>query len=1422
MKRGSWKKYIWIILAGILLLGGPGFLPVKADGSIPTDYTQILYDQNDGLGSSEVNCVFQSNSGYIWVGTDGGLYRYNGSEFRIFNLWDTESADVYYINALYQDSAGRLWVATANYGLFYIQGSVVTHMTDEYYSGLKCVYDVCESEGGEIYFATAYGVYTFNEEYGSMERLEELARYNVRGLATANGEVWGIFDGNTIFRINKEGRIMVREASLYTSEELSAIACGPDGTVYIGTISSEVVAMKDFGRAEKLRSGQNGINYIFPYGQRIYVCTDAGVGYFDENRDFHAIRDLEMDSYISSMIVDYEGNYWFSSERSGLLFLGRSKFMDYSTRYGIPSSAVNCMVRIGENVYIGTDDGLVIQGPDHAPIQNALTEYVAGTSIRDILQDASGNIWVSTYRKYGVLKCTPAGEITAYGRNRNLITNLVNCTTLLSDGTIAVGTEEGISFISPDGNVSRNILAEDGLENPNILAICQTKDGTIYAGSDGGGLYSIRGDELTNYRTEDGLTSDVITCFAEGESGLWIGTASGLTYMGETLRSVSNIDYSNNIYNLMYRGGRLYITGSKGILSADETDLLKAGGLSERYYSAGDGLSKKLTQFSRNMMDEDGSIYLCCDTGILQFRTVDHYVNSTAPKLTVSEVNVDGETYSFDQIGGGLTVPANTQRISISFSVLSYTNRENIEVKYKLNGFDTGTEILSGSDKLQAVYTNLDGGSYTLTVTAVNGDGVASENEISFRIDKKEGFFERPNVRIAFVAAGVLLLLLIVLLFHRIRRQFRDKNLELEKLSQEHEDIVKSNTAKNDYLARISNEIKIPMNAIISIADKMIKMSSTDDEEKKSLRTILDTGNDVISKVDETIQLVRLESGAVTVASEPYSMTTLLCDISDRMVNVLADQPVKFLVDVGNHMPDILIGDYEKMKNVLDILLDNAVRFTKEGSITLSVEAFEAGEREKAARLVMSVADTGTGILADQLEHIFEISNMDEARSVTGQTTQGISLSIAKKLADILGGELEAESTYGAGSIFTFHVTQALPKADAPAIPVSERLMERVSSEEAEKMIVPDGTVLFVDDAELNRTVALETLGRMELRADAASSGLSAIDMVMNHSYDMVFMDVAMPVMNGVDTLHEIRELADPVYHAIPVIAMTEDVIGKDQEELLAEGFSDVIVKPLELGTLAALIRKYIDPERIKYKNHNVEQYLEDSRYSSGLLKLEQVLDVSGVLDRIGGNIDVYHRMLLTFYNQNQDVDMELGKKLSNNYRSFRSRIRSIRAGCLTIGASETAEIALRIENAINLGNRGYVRDHVREVTQSLERLMDSIQEYLDFVKSEKGRVDEEPAGQQEEKKTEKTEKTDILMQSAPVEGIDIRMLRSMQASLEVGDMQEVKRIYETIRSADYTGEDAEFMEVLGEQITGQNADQIQDLLATYISLRSL
>ena len=132
---------------------------VKADDLIPSDYRQIVFDQESGLGSSEVNCVFQSKSGYIWIGTEGGLYRYDGSSFSLYHLWDTEKEDVYSINSIYQDKEGRLWISTKNFGLFYIHGSSVEHFTQDYYSGVKNINSVVEDASGDIYVATAYGVY---------------------------------------------------------------------------------------------------------------------------------------------------------------------------------------------------------------------------------------------------------------------------------------------------------------------------------------------------------------------------------------------------------------------------------------------------------------------------------------------------------------------------------------------------------------------------------------------------------------------------------------------------------------------------------------------------------------------------------------------------------------------------------------------------------------------------------------------------------------------------------------------------------------------------------------------------------------------------------------------------------------------------------------------------------------------------------------------------------------------------------------------------------------------------------------------------------------------------------------------------------------------------------------------------------------
>lgn len=248
MKHFS-QKLKFILLCALMTCAAClfGVHNVNAE-DIPSDYQETLYNQDNGLGSSEVNCIYQTKSGYMWIGTDGGLYRYNGNEFRLFNLWNTDKADVYYINSLFQDTQGRLWVATNNYGLFRISGNDIYHFSDEYYSGVKCINDVCEAPDGTIYIATAYGVYTVDKasDHDILVRNETLAKHNVKGITVAQSKIWGIYNGNTIFSIDESGIVTERSSSDYTEEELSSISSDTSGVIYIGTINSLVLHITDF------------------------------------------------------------------------------------------------------------------------------------------------------------------------------------------------------------------------------------------------------------------------------------------------------------------------------------------------------------------------------------------------------------------------------------------------------------------------------------------------------------------------------------------------------------------------------------------------------------------------------------------------------------------------------------------------------------------------------------------------------------------------------------------------------------------------------------------------------------------------------------------------------------------------------------------------------------------------------------------------------------------------------------------------------------------------------------------------------------------------------------------------------------------------------------------------------------------------
>ncbi len=1384
------------------LFGVSGSLHAEED--MASDYSQVVYDHSNGLGGNEINCVYQTQTGYIWVGTDAGLYRYNGNEFKAYNLWETEKDDIYCINCLFQDDKGRLWIGTDNYGLFYIQSWSIYHFTAEYYSGVKNVNDVEQDANGRIYVATNYGLYYVDEDNLSLTRNDELAGKSITDLTIMDNMLWGIYGGNRVFYIDKADKLHEREASHYTQEELTCITS--DGNyIYIGTSGIDIIKLASFLSSSVVSSGRVAVNSINIIDDKKYICADGGIGYLDKNDEYHSISGLSVNTYFSSIIKDYEGNFWLSSYRLGLLKLGLSKFYDYTM---IPDSMTNCVEEIRDRKYIGTDNGLYIVNESEGIISNELTEHLKSAKINYIIRDDRGNAWICTQRGHGIVRAEYSGEYKDITKENGMPSNVVNSAVMLSNGNIAAATDNGIAIIDLDGNVVRVIGEADGLSNRTITRLEEDESGVIYAGTESGGLYAISNDRITNYSQNQGLTSTYITALLYYNDKLFIGTDNGLFLLDGSIRQITNIDYSTNIYDMIERDDNIWLITSKGVLRTSQDELLSTTGLNSRFWSYGDGLSKTTTITSRNCIDRYNILYICCNDGLMTMDILNIPINNTHPKFSVSEINIDGTSYTYDQIGGNLTVPSDTTRITISFSLLTFVNRENAMIRYMLSGVDSEPVTIKGDQPMQVIYTNLEGGEYVFTLSAENGDGVGMDSEVSFNIKKEYKFWEYTAVKIAMIVAAMVFIFFVITITIRLRKQVSGKEYEIAELSKENDDVIKFAIARTDYIANMNNEIKIPINAIIKVAEDMRDTTSDKDTETRDkLNDIISSGNDVVEKIDKSLLLAQLDAGRVKVVSEPYSVTTLMCNLSDMALNLIGDRPVRFIIDLGENIPDILVGDYEKIKIIISYIIENAIKYTKEGSVTMTVDSFDYSDDDgnKLVNLNFTVADTGIGIREEDLENIFNLNSKSFEKS-------GISLVIAKRLADLMYGEITAESTYGVGSTFTvsLYEKKSVKKVLTGA---AESEVTMISREEAEKLLTPEVMALLVDDLEVSRTVALGVLDKFEISTDIATSGLNAIDMVMNKDYDIVFLDTTLAVMSGEDAMKEIRGLYDKNKSSVTIIAMSEDATGMDREELLAAGFDDIILKPMDMRVVAGVLKKYIDPAKLKIRPSATEHYISESKYYEGLKMLGDEADIVTGIEKVGGNIDIYNKYIKAFYDQNRNAPEEFRKNELIRGRVFRNRIHNIKSGCGNIGLFGLFEETIRMESAINKSNREYIKNNIGIYTDYLEEVLLLLKEYIDFVDKIKGISEDDLTEILRKEQEERNE-------NRAREVIDLEDLTSMKGHAELGDLDLLVQDLARIEKYTYGVEDTDFINALKDAVETENYDVVLELIGTYIDLK--
>mgnify|MGYP004573819531 FL=1 len=377
----------------------------------------------------------------------------------------------------------------------------------------------------------------------------------------------------------------------------------------------------------------------------------------------------------------------------------------------------------------------------------------------------------------------------------------------------------------------------------------------------------------------------------------------------------------------------------------------------------------------------------------------------------------------------------------------------------------------------------------------------------------------------------------------------------------------KANLAKTEFLSSMSHEIRTPLNAIVGFSNMLLDDKNLPDSAKEEVNDIVMASDNLLEIVNGILDISKIEAGKLEIVNTEYDFNKVTTELIALTRGRLGDKPIEFITKIDESIPQVLYGDASRLKQICVNILTNAVKYTKEGSITFSINSVV---KNNVCRLIISVEDTGIGIKQENLSKLFnKFERLDLKDNVTIEGT-GLGLAITKKLVDMMNGKIIVQSVFGKGSKFTVSIDQRIVKN--PTIKV-----EAIDTTH-EKIEVKNKTVLVVDDNKINLKVAERLLQTYGVNVECVESGFICIDNLKSgKKYDLILMDDMMPKMSGVETLQKIK-VEMPEFD-IPVIALTANALTGMREKYLADGFNDYLAKPINKDELNRVINEYLNKE---------------------------------------------------------------------------------------------------------------------------------------------------------------------------------------------------------------------------------------------------
>lgn len=551
------------------------------------------------------------------------------------------------------------------------------------------------------------------------------------------------------------------------------------------------------------------------------------------------------------------------------------------------------------------------------------------------------------------------------------------------------------------------------------------------------------------------------------------------------------------------------------------------------------------------------------------------------------------------------------------------------------------------------------------------------------------------------------------------------QNSLIEMVRRKAQEAEAASRAKDDFLANMSHEIRTPLNAIVGMVELALRSQELPSGEEEYLNEIQAAGEDLLSIIDDILDVTRIASGDLEITEEEYEITSIVHDVVNVIQVMLGEKEIVLQVEISPEIPARLKGDGVRVKQIMMNLLGNAVKYTKKGWIRLEVTSERLPESPDKIQLGVVVSDTGIGIPQEQIEDLFTEFKQANSRRNREAGGSGLGLAICCKLLALMDGTIEAKSEVGKGSRFAFSLPQLIID-DTPCLDKGFSLSGRETPDGKRReghrqdtfqttFTAPEARVLIVDDNKVNLKVAEGLLRPYQMQIDTAESGGRAIEKVQSKNYDLVLMDHMMPEMDGVDATKRIRELGDSYFTQLPIIALTANAVRGAREQFIDAGMNDFVPKPIEMRTMDRVLRRWIPAEKLhsgKDTSRQEEKRPMECGEDPASWQMEGI-NTSVGMGYSGEDTALYREILSDFMDS-------IEEKADVIERAFRERdeetytieVHSLKSLARSIGAEALSELARELEECGKSGRWSIIEEKTPLLLTWYRGLYDQIRPY--------------------------------------------------------------------------------------------------------------